>query len=316
VRARFIKLLVGFTIVSIAVWAAQSADLATLLRKHERSGPAPKILAAYMPWFGDKSHIDVGYSSQDKQVLRRQIDEAVQMGIAGFVVDWNGSRHAYTDQSFALMQQIASEKHFQVALLFNESNDPEGSTDDTIEQFDRANTAYFGPEARYRDSYLTYDGRPVIFIFPKSGRTDWNRVRQHVKGWAKEPILLYKDDSSQYASAFDGFYVWVHPGPKGWKSDGSDWGKEHLQDFYRKMKDKYPDKIAVAGAWPGFDDARAKWGLNRRMGSRCGKTLDETIQMGQEFSGPNPVPFLIIETWNDYEEGTAVERSPMNDCKN
>jgi len=56
----------------------------------EGSQRPPKILAAYMPWFGDPRHLDVGYSSHDPDVIRRQIDEAVSMGISGFAVDWNG----------------------------------------------------------------------------------------------------------------------------------------------------------------------------------------------------------------------------------
>src|SRR5947208_8158644 len=85
--------------------------------------------------------------------------------------------------------------------------------------------------------------------------------------------------------SLDGFYVWINPGKKGWKADGSAWGKDHLEDFYQRMKDKYPEKILVAGAWPGFNDDRASWGLNRHMDTRCGKTLEETLRIAEEHSG-------------------------------
>jgi hypothetical protein len=49
------------------------------------------------------------------------------------------------------------------------------------------------------------------------------------------------------------------------------------------------------------------------MDTRCGKTLEETLHMAEENSGPNPRPFLLVETWNDYEEGTALERRSL-DC--
>ena len=65
-----------------------------------------------------------------------------------------------------------------------------------------------------RDSYLQYDGRPMIFIFPKAGHTDWNRVRQTVNSWEEPPLLIIKDIRPQYANAFDGFYAWVTPGPE------------------------------------------------------------------------------------------------------
>lgn len=294
------------------VVTARSNDVGGMLEQWN-AGSRPKIIAVYMPWFGDPRHIDVGYSSQDPDVMRRQIDEAVSMGISGFAVDWNGPSHTYTDKNFGMMEQIAIEKHFQVALLYNESDDPAQSTDETIVALDRAYQAYFGPNAPYRSAYITYNNRPVVFIFPKSGKTDWNLVRQHVNNWATPPLLLYKEDSGQYASALDGFYVWINPGKKGWKADGSAWGKDHLEDFYKRMKDKYPEKILVAGAWPGFNDDRASWGLNRHMDTRCGKTLEETLRIAEDHSGPNPTPFLMVQTWNDYEEGTALERRSL-DC--
>ena len=214
-------------------------------------------------------------------MIRRQIDEAVSMGIAGFAVDWNGPTHTYTDKNFEIMEKIANEKQFHVALLYNESDDPAQSTDATITSLDRAYQAYFGPDAPYRSAYMTYNNRPVVFIFPKSGKTDWNLVRQHVNSWATPPLLVYKEDSP-YANVLDGFYVWVNPGKKGWEANGSAWGKDHLEDFYKRMRDKYPDKLLVAGAWPGFDDSKASWGLNRHMDTRCGKTLEETLQIAAE----------------------------------
>ena len=49
-----------------------------------------KVLADYQPWFGDHQHINVGYSTQDPAVLRKQIQAAKDMGIYAFAVDWYG----------------------------------------------------------------------------------------------------------------------------------------------------------------------------------------------------------------------------------
>jgi hypothetical protein len=81
------------------------------------------------------------------------------------------------------------------------------------------------------------------------------------------------------------------------------------------MADKHPDKIAVGGAWPGFDDSAASWGLNRHIESACGKTFDATLTLYQKYyDGSKPLPFMLIETWNDYEEGTAIERRSVANC--
>ena len=233
------------------------------------------------------------------------------MGISAFVVDWYGESAPYSDANFALLQKVASKNHFQVALLYNEPEDADQqSTDDAIAGLDKAYNSYIGPSAKYHDAYFTYQGHPVIFIFPKQGHVDWNHVREHCSSWSATPIFIYKDEPpAQYAADFAGSYAWVQPGAAGWSPDGSNWGEQYLDYFYKTMHDKHPDKIAVGGVWPGFDDSGAKWGLNRHMQRNCGKTFDTTLHMyDRYFDSATPLPFLLIETWNDYEEGTAIER--------
>jgi hypothetical protein len=107
---------------------------------------------------------------------------------------------------------------------------------------------------------------------------------------------------------FDGFYAWVQPGERGWQKDGSNRGLEYLDDFYRRMRKHHPDKIVVGAAWPGFDDRRASWGQGRYMDARCGRTFDDTLRLfRRHHNQSNPVPFLLVVTWNDHEEGTAIE---------
>ena len=312
---RYLALTIGCFV--LASGCATTGARRTLRQNAQAPSSPPQMLAVYMPWFGDRSHIDVGYSSQDPAVLRQQIQEARHMGIAAFVVDWYGESALYSDHNFALLQQTASENHFHVALLYNEAEDEAAqATQDAIAAFDKAYRAYIGPSAKHRESYFTYHGRPMIFVFPKRGHVNWNRVCEHVSSWEVAPVLMYKDEPPpEYIDDFAGAYAWVQPGREGWSRDGSNWGQQYLDNFYKTMKGKYPNKLAIGGAWPGFDDSSAKWGLNRHMQSRCGKTLDETLSLYRRYyDDSNPLPFLLIETWNDYEEGTAIENRTLVNC--
>ena len=275
------------------------------------SSTPTETLAVYEPWFGHPQHIDVGYSSQDPLTIKKQIEQAKRAGISGFVVDWYGDREPFLDKSYALLQSAASEQRFTVAMMYDETEKPaEEATDDALVSFDEFQQKYLAAGARGRDAYLTYKGRPVIFIFPKGGHTDWNRVRAETNQWSPPPLLIYEYMQSPFASAFDGFYAWVNPGPKGWTGDGSNWGEQYLRDFYQTMHTKYPDKIAIGGVWPGFDDRKASWSLGRYMSRRCGDTFADTMKLSREYeTAGSPLPFLLIATWNDYEEGTAIERS-------
>ena len=290
---------------------------ASLQQNLQAPNSSPKLLAVYMPWFGNHIHMDVGYASYDPNVLRHQIQQARHMGISAFVVDWYGSNSPFSDHNFALMEEAADESHFQVALLYNETEDEDQqATDGAMAAFDEAYKSYIGPQAPHRSAYLTYNGHPMIFIFPKRGHVDWNRVMEHVSNWEATPYLFYKDEPpAQYLSDFSGMYAWVQPGQKGWTPDGSNWGEQYLDYFYKNMRNKHPDKIAIGAAWPGFNDSGAKWGLNRHMASRCGQTFEDTLHFyTRYFDAAHPLPFIMIETWNDYEEGTAIERLNFAKC--
>lgn len=278
----------------------------------------PALLAVYQPWFGNGEHIDVGYTCHDPAVLRRQIARARELNISGFVVNWYGPRKAFEDQTFAMLGQAAAEDGFKVAVQYDEAVDHPGySTDAVMVDLQYLYDRYISPGAgSARRAYLRYNGRPVVFIFPKDAATDWNRIRRLTQSWPDPPLLIYKDQSSRFGDAFDGYYAWVQPGQSGWARDGSHYGEDYLEYFYRNMSAHHPDKIVIGAVWPGFDDTRAAWTRNRHMAYRCGKTFEETLRVFRRASARGHAPpYLLIVTWNDYEEGTDIERG-IGHCPN
>jgi hypothetical protein len=277
--------------------------------KYRATGTSPQVIALYEAWFGHPSHISVGYSSQDPAVIRKQIQRAKSMGISAFVVDWYGDREPFIDASYAAMQKAAASEKFQVAMMYDETNEEDGATDEAIADFTMFHETYLSSNATGHQAYLTYEGRPVIFVFPKGGHTNWDKVREVVNKWNPAPLLIQENLPGAYADAFDGFYAWINPGDKGWSADGSNWGEQYLSSFYQTMQSKFPDKIIVGGAWSTFDDSKASWGLNRHISARCGQTFNDTTNFWRkEFPADDPPPFMMLETWNDYEEGTALEK--------
>jgi hypothetical protein len=276
--------------------------------KYKATGKSPEVLALYEAWFGHPKHISVGYSSQDPSELAGQIKKAKEIGVSAFVVDWYGDREPFIDKSYALMQSLAAKNKFKVAMLYDETDQEDGATDETIADFTVFHDTYLASKAPGAQAYLTYQGRPVIFIFPKSGHTDWDKVRAKVNQWSTPPWLIYENLPGQYAADFDGYYAWISPGEKGWAADGSNWGEQYLNNFYATMQSKFADKIIVGGAWAMFNDSKASWGLNRHISARCGQTFQDTFNLWKkDFPANDPPPFVMLETWNDHEEGTAIE---------
>jgi hypothetical protein len=112
--------------------------------KFKATGTAPQVLALYEAWFGFSQHINVGYSTQDPAVLHRQIRKAKTMGISAFVVDWYGDREPFIDKSYAMLQAAAQSEKFQVAMMYDETDQDDGATDEAFADF-----------TMFHDTYLT-----------------------------------------------------------------------------------------------------------------------------------------------------------------
>src|SRR5580692_4729121 len=135
--------------------------------KYKASGATPEVLALYEAWFGHPQHINIGYSSHDPALVTRQILKARAMGISAFVVDWYGDSQPFIDASYALMQTQAEKNKFKVAMMYDETDQEDGATDEAIADFTMFHDTYLSSKSPGHQAYLTFQGRPVIFIFPK-----------------------------------------------------------------------------------------------------------------------------------------------------
>lgn len=305
----FNRALPAFLLCLLVLHGSSRQQPASPPLKYRATGPQPEVIALYEAWFGMSQHISIDYNSHDPAVLKRQMHRARAAGISAFVVDWYGDREPFIDQSYALMQKIAAKQKFKIAMMYDETDAQVGATDEAIADFTMFHDTYLSPQSPGYKAYLTYDGHPLIFVFPKGGHTDWDKVRALVNKWQPTPLLINENLPGKYAADFDGYYAWISPGSAGWAPDGSHWGQQYLNNFYQTMRDKYPDKLIVGGAWGSFDDSKASWSLNRHISPRCGQTFADTFNFWRNvFPNNDPIPFLMIETWNDYEEGTALEK--------
>ena len=304
-----LRLICAPLLIVLLYGCSDTGALQPLPLKFRAAGGSPEVIAVYEAWFGHPQHTSIGYNSHDPAIIKSQIRQAQAMGISAFVVDWYGDRQPFIDQSYSLMQKLAAKSKFHIAMMYDETDAAVGATDEAIADFKMFHDTYLSPDSAGHEAYLSYEGRPVVLVFPKGLHTDWSKVRASVSSWNPAPLLIDEAPPGPDANAFDGFYPWFYIGPKGWAADGANWGEDSLAGFYQTMRDKYPDKIIVGGAWAQFNDSKASWGLNRQIAARCGQTYRDTFNFWRrEFPADDPIPFILIETWNDYEEGSAIER--------
>lgn len=264
-----------------------------------------RVVAHLMTWFGEDTHLDVGYDSTDPAVAAAQIAAARSRGLSGFVVDWYAGVSPHIDEGFEVMLD-AADNDFSVGLVYDYGSlrwgvdNPEDSEAVTLQMVTDLEEAH----ARYmtHPSYLTEDGRPVVFLWVYDDITpDLAKVREALEALDPPPMLfdLHPDEAS--APSVDGFFAWAD-------LDG-EFGEDYLSWFYDTQDALYPDHRAIGAAWPGFDDSLASWGEGRYQDPRCGATLYDTLELAADHmdaTGATPALFQLV-TWNDYEEGTAIE---------
>jgi len=269
-------------------------------------GASTKIYAHFMPWFGGANHMWVGYRSDDRTQVRKQVTDMMSRGYDGAIVDWYGPDFARENNTTLYLRDEAETRAglFTFAVMedvgsLNKCANTAGCdvTQKLINDLNYAAATYYPSPA-----YLRIGGRPVMFFFGVDKYViDWNRVRLGANG---NPLFIFRQASAFTHAQTDGGFSWV-----GFPSSTSDIGLAYLDDFYTKAL-QYPSKQTFGSAYPGFDNSLAAWASSppKIVQRNCGQTwLASLAEAGKFYSSANQLPSMQMVTWNDYEEGSELE---------
>lgn len=263
-----------------------------------------QIASHYTPMIG-------AYDSADDAVLEYQVLTMKLAGIDGVIVDWYGTS-SYND--YALLN-AATVKLFAYAkkagLLFAICYEDRtvdwmvdnGRVDADAEAREQGREDMLFAQAQWfgDPSYLTHEGRPLVFVFgPIYFRSadDWTAM---FEGFDPAPGLVTLDNNLAFGRL--GGYPWPPMNMAGGIELLPAAMESYLQLFYRNAR---RSEIVVGGAWPQFHDIYEEAGERSSYGyidARGGDTLRETLAMAIEANAA----IIQLTTWNDYGEGTIIE---------
>jgi hypothetical protein len=282
-------------------------------------GHTTKVLAHYLPWWGDPASrgVATGYRSDDPAQALRTFKDMQARGVDGVIVDWYGQKDTHgqpepIDVAWRKsMPELAKFPDLSFSIMVDSGtytfNRCKGCdvTQTVLSQLDYISRTYFSSR-----QYLRYNGHPVLFEFGMdwSGKVDWSRIQDaHPEiSW----VHIHKQGFDRDYSA--GAFVWVAAGFAAQKVSVSNLSQ--LKEFYRYARTQ-PAKIATGGVFKGFDDLLASWATRKHyVPQACGDTWLQTFDLvNQNYNSTRQLPFLQLITWNDYEEGTALE-SGIDNC--
>jgi PKD repeat protein len=273
-------------------------------------GSTTKVYAHLMGWFGGSSHMNVGYSSNDSAQVHRQVADMMSRGIAGAILDWHGPASATINQTATLLRKEAEAQNGKFSFAMVEDVGALASaamanhcdvTDQVIDDLDSIAANFSGSSA-----YLKLEGRPVVFFFGvDTYYIDWDRVASSAGNFN----FVFRGKGGLSHAHAAGAFQWVDHN----SSDPSNLELAAQDQFYSAAAAD-PSQIAFGSAYSGFNDTLAGWGTDRLLPRDCGQTwLDTFNEVSKFYSASHQLDALQLVTWNDYEEGTAIE-SGIDNC--
>ncbi len=297
-----------------------------------------RMICEYQPWFGLSSHKSVGYNENSSVTVGAQDSFMIAEGCDINLIDWYGSLDP--NQSFNLttantvfadlngrsgypLKYGVMEDKGALKSTCPTSGQTEASTVSClqgalIKDMDYVNTHYANSPVYWTDA-----GQPVVVSFvtksdwpiltSTDGGTIWSAVKVHTDTYTAPFKYIFQFGSFTTASYDNGRFGWVQPPvfsitQQFWWGSVTSASPTYLDTLYSAGL-SHPSQLTIGALWKGFDDNSASWGSNRVIAQQCGQVLLKTAnEIFKYFGGSNPqIPYVQVVTWNDYEEGTAVE---------
>lgn len=242
------------------------------------------------------------YNSADPQVITKQIEQARNAGINGFISSWWGPG-SDTDYNLTKLLDIAVEKDFKVSIYFETLAGENGTPlkEDKIYSW----LAY--AVNRYRDhpAFMKIDGKPVIFIWASAEvpLEAWSSIFQKLETEGLDSIYLAMGYNPANLEVFDGLHDYGVFTYQNIAQTSQEMGQ--AVRGYALLSSEATPKIWAATVQPGYDDTLqpSRQGLvqEREDGAFYRSTWEAALQ-----SNPD---WILITTWNGWYEHTHIEPS-------
>ena len=263
------------------------------------------VLAFYYPWYNPddfrrSAMWDVPanpYQSDDPAAIGRQVAEATDAGITGFISSWWGQGNR-TDKNFAKLLEVSRGTPFASTIYFEAGAEGLASEGQVVAALRYVMSSYGG-----HPNFARVHGKPAIFFWnPGSvgSAATWRGIRNQVDPNYDWHWNVETDRPDAWLDVFDGVHLFS---AASWVGD--------CDATYRNMRTKVDamagrtgrPKAWAAGVAPGWDNTRqdnpAKVLVSRDGGSYYSRRWEAALA-----SNPD---VITVTSWNEWGEGTAIE---------
>lgn len=273
-----------------------------------QSSSDPLVLAFYYTWFDQNtwSYDQLSdlpaepYTSSDRSVMGRHIEQAQRAGIDALLVAWYGPGGGnQTEPNLTALLDEAAARGFKIGVLFETTSPFLDGTGDVTAALQHLQSVHAAHPA-----YLRVDGRPVVFFWrPTIYSVDtWQAIRSqtdpdHSRLWISEGV------DTSYLAVFDGHHLYSNT----WNppADLNATNQKFASRVEQARQSFGVYKFWVATVMPGYNDVRIRgaggFARDREGGNYYAQAWQAAIA-----GAPN---WIVINSFNEWPEGSYIEPS-------
>lgn len=277
-----------------------------------------KLLVHTMPWFGDSHiHRQVSYISNDPAVIDRQLQimrfsKINNRPILGVIVTWMGPFDSFQHSATMEWCTQCEANGLLFALLLNPwingtASQTAQSTANVIAALSHVDTATMLNSPAYVPEKFILEFSVPLTSGTGSATADWATIKAQFPDWT----FLHQSEGFSWPSVD---MTITNPWTRAASSVANLQGQNahasmQIPGFMVRFDDSgmpTPQGVSLAN-WTGTRDYNSSvWGPsgnpNRVIEDNAGKFLFDQIAVT-----PATAPYQGLITWNDYDEGTALE---------
>lgn len=255
-------------------------------------GSRRNIKAAHYP-------LDGVYDSLDHSTINRQISEAKEAGLGGFIVSWWGFE-SYSHKVLENMLNLAPKDfltiYYETAMTFKlRDSSREKAVEKIYLDLKSLLVTY-----SVKNQWIHVDGKPLIALYIVENYTvdEWLKIKRKLKEEGFEPFFLGDTYNMEYLKVMDGLHtynpVWI-------TLIGSS-----FSNVYDGISLKIHEKggLYASTVCPGFDDRKV-----REPGLLIPREDGHYYRMCWEAARNCKADWILITSWNEWFEGTEIEPS-------
>ncbi len=275
------------------------------------------VLAFYYMWYHHSDwctcHMsdlpNPQYDSSDDATVDRQVKQAANAGITGFIGSWWGPNDN-TDKNFVKLLAHSTTLEQNTGFRFSSSPYIESDAPALNSQGKMiAGLRYVSQHYSANNHFFHWHGKPVLYFWNPlgNGRTlaEWASIRSQVDPnhntiWSAEGVDMSLLDVFDGIHLFSAGYWGIQHGTmpqvdQGFRNEINDYNRSH-----------HTQKIWAAGVLPGYDDTRVPGRQGTYIVPRNNGATYQTSWRAAMSSAPE---WITITTFNEWFEGAMIEPS-------